>query len=87
MRRHRSPGKRPARAKPPAQPDLTQVLGAFSDGMDFIDVAIRSLDADDGRGGVEIHVLEHGLTELRAAYNQLDAAISIQTLQTLSKGK
>lgn len=84
MKRYAAPGKRSARVKPTAQPDLTQVLGAFSDAMNFIDVAIRSLDADDGRGGVEIHVLEHGLTELRAAYNQLDTAISIQTL---SKGK
>lgn len=71
--------KRQKRPKPPARPavqhELSDVLGAFSDAIAFVEVVIGSLEADDGRGGPELHVLEHGLAALRLAYTQLDRAI------------
>lgn len=51
-------------------------MGKFSDATAFLEVAVASLDTNVSptRAAAEIHVLEHALIELRAAYSALDAA-------------
>jgi len=75
-----------AKRKPPARklqttlpPDFDDILLRFSEARSFLDCAARLLDdwdpdADKGPGD-EAVCLRHGLTLIRAVYNDLDTAI------------
>lgn len=56
-------------------PDLPDILGRFSDALSMLSVVSRSLAARDfaGTGDEEI-ALRRAIDELKAVYNELDAA-------------
>jgi hypothetical protein len=56
-------------------PDLQNILGRFSDALSMMAVVQRSLSAreSDGIGDEEV-ALRHAIEELKAVYNELDAA-------------
>lgn len=67
-----SPSKRKGRRK---APELAAAMALLSDGIAVVACATRALEAAELRGtGDAIVVLRAGCAELRAAYNELDAA-------------
>jgi hypothetical protein len=59
-------------------PDLHAILGRFSDALSMIAVVYRSLSAQESAGaGDEEVALRHAIDELKAVYNELDAAASL----------
>ncbi len=73
-RRRQKPGPREARAHD--GPDLQDILGRFSDALSMIAVVCRSLSARESAGiGDEEVALRHAIDELKAVYNELDAAV------------
>jgi hypothetical protein len=70
--RKRRPRGKPAR---PPLPDLHAILTRFGHGLALVNVARRSLEAQELRGaGQEETVLRTGLAALDAVYNEIDAA-------------
>ena len=62
-----------ARTHAPA--DLHTILGRFSDALSMMAVVQRSLSARESAGiGDEEVALRHAVEELKAVYNELDAA-------------
>jgi len=57
-----------------ARADLDGIAAQLSNAMVFIEVAVCSLDAHEGRGGPELPVLEHALSQLRHVHTALDRA-------------
>ncbi len=71
--RHK-PERRETRAHD--RPDLQGILGRFSDALSMIAVVCRSLSARESSGiGDEEVALRHAIDELKAVYNELDAAV------------
>ncbi len=69
--------RKPARPAARAHdgPDLQAILGRFSDALSMIAVVYRSLSARESAGvGDEEVALRHAIDELKAVYNELDAA-------------
>lgn len=59
-------------------PDLLAILGRFSDALSMIAVVHRSLAAQESAGaGDEEVALRHAIDELKAVYNELDAAAAL----------
>ncbi len=59
-------------------PDLQAILGRFSDALSMIAVVYRSLSAQESSGaGDEEVALRHAIDELKAVYNELDAAAGL----------
>ncbi len=60
---------------PRVRPDLSEILGQFSDARAVIECVARLLDDWESGPANEAVCLRHGLKLLDAAYNELDRAI------------
>jgi len=87
-RRRKAGSSTPRKPKSSAAPrrsptDFDALLGRFSDALSILASATRALNTIEGHiehdpdhdVSEDIYTLEHGLTALRAVYNELDVAI------------
>jgi len=81
-RQHARPSER-ASTRPPAKPDIGEIMGRLSDAISVVATAANALlGAQEREGstagaevGDEITTLLHGVRCVRRAYNALDAAL------------